>query len=63
MGQLDSWMPRTDIGYFSMEIAVHPETCTHGGGLGILAGSAARACADLNSQRMIRRYASEAYLR
>lgn len=38
------------IAYFSMEIALAPEIPTYGGGLGMLAGDAAR------------RYAVDAYL-
>ena len=36
------------IAYFSMEIALQPEIHTYSGGLGILAGDTARACADLD---------------
>jgi hypothetical protein len=35
------------MSYFSMEIAVRSEMHTYGGGLGILAGDAARSCAAL----------------
>ncbi len=35
------------VGYFSMEIALHPKMPTYSGGLGILAGDTLRAAADL----------------
>jgi starch phosphorylase len=44
---LADFIPRTDIAYFSMEIAVRPEMHTYAGGLGVLAGDTARSCADL----------------
>lgn len=47
MSPLSSFIPRTQIAYFSMEIAVRPEIHTYAGGLGILAGDTARSCADL----------------
>jgi starch phosphorylase len=47
MSSLDSFLPRTHIAYFSMEVAVRPEMHTYAGGLGILAGDTARSCADL----------------
>src|SRR5436309_3421089 len=37
----------TRIAYFSMEIGIRPEMHTYSGGLGILAGDAARSAADL----------------
>src|SRR5688572_4764804 len=47
MSQLDSFLPRTRIAYFSMEMALRPEMHTYSGGLGVLAGDTARSCADL----------------
>jgi starch phosphorylase len=47
MTPLDSFLPRTHIAYFSMELAVRSEMHTYAGGLGILAGDTARSCADL----------------
>jgi glycogen phosphorylase len=47
MNRLDSFLARTDIAYFSMEIALRPEIHTYSGGLGVLAGDTARSCADL----------------
>lgn len=41
-----TWEPR--IAFFSMEIAAQPEIPTYSGGLGILAGDALRAAADLD---------------
>jgi len=37
----------TRIAYFSMEIGIRPEMHTYSGGLGVLAGDAARSAADL----------------
>ncbi|MGC2411398.1 MAG: alpha-glucan family phosphorylase [Stellaceae bacterium] len=48
MNRLQPFTRRVRIAYFSMEIAVRPEIHTYSGGLGILAGDVARACADLN---------------
>jgi glycogen phosphorylase len=45
--KLDPFLQRTDIAYFSMEIALRPEMRTYSGGLGVLAGDTARSCADL----------------
>jgi glycogen phosphorylase len=45
--KLDPFVQRTDIAYFSMEIALRPEMRTYSGGLGVLAGDTARSCADL----------------
>src|SRR5215467_13676365 len=47
MSSIDSFLVRTHIAYFSMEIAVRPEMRSYAGGLGILAGDTARSCADL----------------
>ena len=73
MISIDPFLPRTRVAYFSMEMALRPEMHTYSGGLGVRAGDTARSCTDLeaiskigprfNSQRMMRRYASEAYLR
>ncbi len=48
MTSLDSFVGKTRIAYFSMEIAIIPEMHTYSGGLGVLAGDTARSCADLN---------------
>lgn len=47
MSELDPFLQRTHIAYFSMEIALRPEMHTYAGGLGILAGDMARSSADL----------------
>src|SRR5688572_13809594 len=47
MSSLDSFLPRTRIAYFSMEMALRPEMHTYSGGLGVLAGDTVRSCADL----------------
>jgi starch phosphorylase len=47
MSSLDSFIGRTHIAYFSMEMAIRPEIHSYAGGLGILAGDTARSCADL----------------
>jgi starch phosphorylase len=47
MIELDTFLQRTRIAYFSMEIALRPEMHTYSGGLGVLAGDTARSCADL----------------
>ena len=47
MSPIDSFLPRTRVAYFSMEMALRPEMHTYTGGLGILAGDTARSCADL----------------
>ena len=44
---INSFVPRTHIAYFSMEMALRPEMHTYAGGLGGLAGDTARSCADL----------------
>jgi starch phosphorylase len=44
---LSPFIQRTHIAYFSMEIAIRAEMHTYSGGLGVLAGDTARACADL----------------
>ncbi len=41
------YLRTTRIAYFSMEIGLRPEVHTYSGGLGILAGDAARSAADL----------------
>src|SRR5262249_40804130 len=41
------YLRTTRIAYFSMEIGLRPEIHTYSGGLGILAGDAARSAADL----------------
>ncbi len=47
MSILDAFVRNRHIAYFSMEVALRPEIHTYAGGLGILAGDVARACADL----------------
>jgi glycogen phosphorylase len=47
MRELDPFIHRTLIAYFTMEIAIRPEMHTYAGGLGILAGDTMRSCADL----------------
>jgi starch phosphorylase len=47
MSPLDQFLSRTQIAYFSMEMAIRPELHTYAGGLGVLAGDTARSCADL----------------
>src|SRR5271169_558451 len=47
MLSIDPFLSRTNIAYFSMEIAVRPEMPSYASGLGILAGDTARSCADL----------------
>jgi starch phosphorylase len=42
-----SYLPTTRIAYLTMEIGIRPEMHTYSGGLGILAGDAARSAADL----------------
>ncbi|MFM1988151.1 MAG: hypothetical protein RJA99_1108 [Pseudomonadota bacterium] len=44
---IGSYLARTRIAYFSMEIALRPEMRTYAGGLGVLAGDTVRAAADL----------------
>ncbi|WP_414473892.1 alpha-glucan family phosphorylase [Microvirga sp. M2] len=47
MSAIEIYLPRTQIAYFSMEIALRPDVHTYAGGLGILAGDVARSAADL----------------
>jgi glycogen phosphorylase len=47
MSSVESFVARTHIAYFSMEIAVRPEMHTYAGGLGVLAGDTLRSAADL----------------
>jgi len=42
-----SFVGRTAVAYFSMELAIRPEMHTYCGGLGLLAGDTARSSADL----------------
>lgn len=44
---LQPYLQRTRIAYLSMEIGIRPEMHTYAGGLGALAGDAARSAADL----------------
>lgn len=48
MPQLEPFLSRRRIAYFSMEMALAPGIHTYAGGLGMLAGDVARACADLD---------------
>ena len=64
MSPIDSFLPRTRVAYFSMEMALRPEMHTYSGGLGILAGDTARSCADLELPVVFVTLASrEGYLR
>ena len=45
--ELEHYLPHTRIAYLTMEIALEPDIPTYSGGLGILAGDAARSAADL----------------
>jgi len=64
MSALDRFLPNTWIAYLSMEIAIRPEIPSYSGGLGILAGDAARSAADLNLPMVFVTLASrEGYLR
>jgi len=47
MIHITPYLRTTRIAYFSMEIGIRPEIQTYSGGLGILAGDAARTAADL----------------
>jgi len=44
---IESYLPRTRVAYFSMEIALRSEMHTYSGGLGVLAGDTVRSAADL----------------
>src|SRR6266571_3767957 len=48
MIELTRYLRSIRIAYFSMEIGIRPEIHTYSGGLGILAGDAARSAADLD---------------
>lgn len=48
MGELEPYVRRAEIAYFSMEIALRDEMHTFAGGLGVLAGDMARSAADLD---------------
>ena len=75
MEQLDPFLHRIHIACCSTETALRPEVHTGSGGLGALAGGDRRrwiwtmtaaigeARSGCNSQRTMRRYASEAHLR
>jgi len=47
MSPIEPFQARTNIAYFTMEIAIRPEIHSYSGGLGILAGDTARSGADL----------------
>lgn len=58
------YLGQMHIAYFSMEIALDPRVHTYSGGLGMLAGDTARACADLDLPIVFVTLASrEGYLR
>ncbi len=58
------FLARVRIAYFTMEIAVDPALHTYSGGLGVLAGDTARACADLDLPMVFVTLASrQGYLR
>jgi starch phosphorylase len=64
MSPIDTFLPRTRIAYFSMEIALRPEMHTYSGGLGVLAGDTARSAADLELPMVFVTLASrQSYLR
>ena len=64
MSVIESYLPRTRIAYFSMEIALRSEMHTYAGGLGILAGDVARSAADLELPMVFVTLASrDGYLR
>ena len=48
MGELERYVRRAEIAYFTMEIALRDEMHTFSGGLGVLAGDMARSAADLD---------------
>lgn len=47
MQQVEQYLTSNRIAYFTMEIGIRPEMHTYSGGLGMLAGDAARSSADL----------------
>jgi starch phosphorylase len=47
MNPIEPFLQKTNIAYFSMEIALRQEMHTYAGGLGVLAGDTARSAADL----------------
>jgi starch phosphorylase len=47
MNELRTFLPQTNIAYFTMEVALRVEVHTYAGGLGVLAGDTVRSCADL----------------
>jgi glycogen phosphorylase len=47
MNELSAFLPRNNIAYFTMELALRVEVHTYSGGLGVLAGDTVRSCADL----------------
>ena len=62
--RLVPFLAKTDIGYFTMEIALRNEMHTYSGGLGVLAGDTARSCAELQIPAVFVTLASRAgYLR
>src|SRR5262249_7021365 len=64
MIELTRYLHTTRIAYFSMEIGIRPEIHTYSGGLGVLAGDAARSAADLDLPMVFVTLASrEGYLR
>ena len=64
MIELTRYLSTSRIAYFSMEIGIRPEIHTYSGGLGVLAGDAARSAADLDLPMVFVTLASrEGYLR
>jgi glycogen phosphorylase len=64
MSEVSPYVPATRVAYFTMEIGIRPEIHTYAGGLGILAGDAARSSADLEFPMVFVTLASrEGYLR
>ena len=47
MNEVEPYLSSDRIAYFTMEIGIRPEMHTYSGGLGLLAGDAARSAADL----------------
>lgn len=47
MNHVEPYLSSNRIAYFTMEIGIRPEMHTYSGGLGLLAGDAARSAADL----------------
>ena len=64
MIEVSTYLAGVKVAYFTMEIGIRPEIHTYSGGLGILAGDAARSAADLQLPIVFVSLASrEGYLR